>query len=266
MQSTKKQTHEKLADSFFDLFYTGTFEIDPNIKMSQLSIDDAYEVQNLVTTRKVNKGENVIGYKVGCTSHAIQKQFGLNEPIYGKMFEPYIYDDGETIQIDNYVNCSIEPEIVLTIGTDLVGENLSDDELISAILEVRPGIELHNYKFWFSPTTSQELIASNGIWAGLVIGDTRIDPKILTFKEEVFHVFRNKEMVVKGRAAEIMSGLGPLESIRLLVRSLTKKGECLPAGSLVIPGSPVELIPIQGECELKITIDKVGSVKAHFNK
>ena len=48
---------------------------------------------------------------------------------------------------------------------------------------------------------------------------------------------------------------GPLQSLRWLVKFLTKKGLCLKKGSLVIPGSPVELVSIECDTELRIEIE-----------
>ena len=47
---------------------------------------------------------------------------------------------------------------------------------MEAIECVSPGIEVHNYKFWFGKPTLQELVASNGIHAGLVIGTEKVRP------------------------------------------------------------------------------------------
>lgn len=79
--------------------------------------------------------------------------------------------------------------MVLTIGEDLEGIDLSDDQLIDAIAYVSPGIELHNYRFWFGQASIQELICSGGIHAGLVIGDTKISAKQLSFKNEQSNSF-----------------------------------------------------------------------------
>ena len=139
---------------------------------------------------------------------------------------------------------------------------MSDETLIKSIEYVSPGIELHNYKFWFSPTTSQELICSNGIHAGLIVGDTRISPRKLSFKNELFKVSKNGILVTQAYASEIMGG--PLHSLRWLVGHLTRNGLILGAGSFVIPGSPVELINIDAETELEVEISEVGRVAAHF--
>jgi 2-keto-4-pentenoate hydratase len=61
---------------------------DTSLNLSALSLSDAYLVQDKVAEKRVQKGETVVGYKVGCTSPAIRAQFGLEEPIHGKLFNP----------------------------------------------------------------------------------------------------------------------------------------------------------------------------------
>ena len=100
------------------------------------------KIQDVVAEKRINNGERVVGYKVGCTSQAIRTQFGLEEPIHARMFTPYIYAEGVELDWRDYLNCAIEPEMVIKIGKDLAKENLSDVELIDAIdlaTAVRPG-------------------------------------------------------------------------------------------------------------------------------
>ena len=252
-----------IAANFFNAFYQQYWtQMDDVHDISNLSIDEAYAVQNLVTKMRLNLGESVVGYKIGCTSRAIRAQFGLNEPINGKLFNPRIYNEDVSLNLNEYVDCAIEPEIVLKIGKTLVGEDLSDEKLLDAIEYVSPGIELHNFRFWNQPPTVQELICSGGIHAGLVVGNQEISPHALSFKDEVFKVYKNNKLVTSAQAIEIMGG--PLHSLRWLVSFLTRKKLSLEKGSLVIPGSPTELINIETNTELTVSIDHVGSVTAFF--
>ena len=57
---------------------------------------------------------------------------------------------------------------------------------------------------------------------------------------------------------------GPIHSLRWLVDSLTRRGLCLKKGSLVIPGSPVELVCIDQDTELSVEIEDVGIVVSYF--
>lgn len=95
-----------------------------------------------------------------------------------------------------------------------------------------------------------------------MIGKEEFSPSRLTFENEVFSVFKNGTLVTQAPATEIMGG--PLHSLRWLVSSLTQRGMTLPQGSLVIPGSPVELIEIDEDLELGVEIEGVGKVRTPF--
>ena len=251
-----------LANKFTQTFYERNWSGELVPPVSQISIEDAYTVQDLVTEKRVQRGEEVVGYKVGCTSEAIRSQFRLNEPVSGRLFNPHVHEEGTAVNWKNYVNCAIEPEMVLTIGVDLYGTNLPHDQLIDAIECVSVGIELHNFRFWFSPPTSQELICSGGIHAGLIVGKNKVSPKQLSFEHELFSVRKNGELITEAPASEIMGG--PIHSLGWLVDSLTNRGSCLEKGSLVIPGSPVGLTCIDQDTELSIEIAGVGVLVSHF--
>jgi 2-keto-4-pentenoate hydratase len=252
----------RLADNFTQSFYERHWSGELDRSLSGLSIAQAYEVQDLVAESRIRQGEEVAGYKVGCTSKAIRTQFGLSEPISARLFRPHIYGEGTNIDWCNFANCAIEPEMVFTIGSDLHGTDLPEDRLVEAIESVRVGIELHNFRFLFGPPTSQELICSGGIHAGLILSQTCVSPEQLSFCNEMFSVRKNDTLITEGPASEIMGG--PLHSLRWLVGSLTNRGSSLKKGSLVIPGSPVELVAIDQDTEVTVEIDDVGVLKANF--
>ena len=255
---------DTLAHSFFTLWNTGKFSGDPSFDMSTLSLDEAYRVQDLVIQKRLDQGETVVGYKVGCTSPAIQSQLGLAEPICGRLFAPYLYDETADLYWNDYSNCAIEPEMVLKIGKNLKGYNLPDEILMAAIDYVSPGIEIHNYKFWYEPVTSQELICANGIHAGLVVGQAKVLPQNLSFETELFEVHKNGQFIAAAPASAIMGG--PLHSLRWLTGFLTQTGQSLPSNTFVIPGSPVELIHIDEDTQLTVNISKIGSTVMKFRK
>ena len=251
-----------LANKFTQAFYEKNWSGEFEPPVSDISIAEAYTVQDLIAERRVQRGEEVVGYKVGCTSEAIRSQFGLSKSISGRLFNPHVHREEEEINWKNYVNCAIEPEMVFTIGADLFGTNLPHDQLVDSIECVRAGIELHNFRFWFTPPTSQELICSGGIHAGLIVGDKKVSPKLLSFEHELFSVRKNGKLITEASAAAIMGG--PIHSLRWLVDSLTSRDSCLKKGSLVIPGSPVGLTCIDEDTELSIEITGVGDLASHF--
>lgn len=254
---------KELGKRFGNLFYTGHFDADLDFPIGSLGIEDAYQVQDEAIAYRRSRGEEIVGYKIGCTSAAIRNQFGLTEPISGRLMAPHIYRDPKrTLFWKDYVNCAIEPELVIGIGRDLTGACLDDEFLIGSIEYLSPGIEVHHFKFWLGDPTAQELIMSNGLFACLVVGPQKVKPEALNFKDELFQVFKDGRLETKATSSQIMGS--PLASLKWLLTQLARRGEALPAGSLVIPGSPVELVRIERDTELTIEISKVGTVSTRF--
>ena len=169
----------------------------------------AYEVQDGLLAGRVKEGAKIVGWKVGCTSAAIRQQFGLTQPISGRLLQPDIYPQGAQLPASSYVDCAVEPELVFRLGADLVGE-VDDQQVLSALAGVCAGIELHNYRFWYGAPSLQELIAANGIHAGLVLGDMRSLPPHWELESEQVSILVNGEVRASGTCAEIMGS--PLRS------------------------------------------------------
>lgn len=256
------QQLEQIARAFWEIWSNKTPPSDPVIDVKSLSLDDAYLVQQQLLNYRVARGERVVGYKVGCTSKVIRRQLGLSEPISGRLLAPHVHADESVLHWADYSLCAVEPEFVLRIGEDVPGEVSDDRQLRDAIEWVAAGIEIHNFNFWCGDPTSQELIASNGLHAALVVGERRISPAALDFDMEGVGLFRDEALAASGIGAEILGG--PLKSLRWLVNHLDQRGEHLKAGQLVIPGSPVELVSVEPNDRIIARFTTVGSVSATF--
>jgi len=230
--------------------------------LGALSLDQAYAVQERFLATRVAEGERALGYKVGCTSPAIRTQFGLSEPICGRLMSPRIYTDGATLDISDYIECALEPELVLHIGSELNGSNLETSQLLRAISAVSPGIEVHNYRFWYGRPTSQELIASNGIHAALVVGRKYNLSPDLDLTQERTTLFINGVETASGVGAEIMGG--PLESLRWLLTHLLRRNQGLRAGDLVIPGSATKLVHVSKGDVAEACFTDFGTCRVSF--
>jgi len=55
------------------------------------TVPEAYELQRKVASLRQLRGESVAGYKVGCVSPAVQGQLGLNQPLFGHIFDTEVY-------------------------------------------------------------------------------------------------------------------------------------------------------------------------------
>jgi 2-keto-4-pentenoate hydratase len=229
--------------------------------VTTLTPAQAYEVQDGFLDGRVREGAKIVGWKVGCTSAAIQHQFGLTQPISGKLLQPDIFPQDAQLSAQSFIDCAVEPELVFRLGADLEGE-VDDHEIIAALAGVCAGIELHNYRFWYGAPSLQELIASNGIHAGLVLGPMRSLPPNWDLKSERVSILINGEVRASATCAEIMGG--PLRSIQWLARHAAERGRPLRAGELIIPGSAVELVRVEAGDSIEARFATLGSCHARL--
>ena len=100
-----------------------------------ITINEAYAIQDKMVKLRLQKGETISGYKVGCTGSAITKLFDMQGPIRGTLFNQEIHQSGAMLNLNQFDNLAIEAEMAFQTGAG--GE-------ISAVF---PVIELHNFVF-----------------------------------------------------------------------------------------------------------------------
>ncbi len=253
---------DTLANEMLAIFRARPRSPAISVDVSLLSNAQAYEVQHRVIAMRVASGERAVGYKVGCTSPAIRAQLGLEEPICGHLMAPHIHPSGCSLDIGGFIGCAVEPELVLGVGAPLAGNDVPDAELMAAIEWVAAGIEVHHYRFFQGQPTVQELIASNGIHAAVVVSDDRRPLDDADLALERVEIWRNRRLAASGVGSEILGG--PLRSLRWLVSYLTRTGRRLEPGALVIPGSAVELVRVGAGYIVEARFSRFGSASVCF--
>ena len=100
-----------------------------------ITINEAYAIQDKMVKLRLQKGETIAGYKVGCTGPSITKLFGMQGPIRGTLLDQEIHQSGAMLYLNQFDNLAIEAEMAFQTGA--AGE----------INSVFPVIESHNYVF-----------------------------------------------------------------------------------------------------------------------
>lgn len=211
-----------------------------------LTLDDAYAIQRAVAELRRARGERCLGYKVGCTSAAIQKQFELRQPVRGTIWDSESHTSGCRLALTRFANLAIEGEVALRLSRDvpaiLAAESYSDDYLAKCVECWFPVIELHNYVFRGEKPTSQELVAGNAMHAGFVASPSSMNHTIAALADSQIRVEIDGYLVESSSLGALWGGRGPLGSVRWLTSWLAK--ETLNAGDIVLTGSPGRLISV----------------------
>lgn len=233
----------QLAD--YDAHRPGGFFRDAPFR---LTVAEAYDVQRRVAELRVARGEGIAGYKTGCVSVAVQRQLGIDRPVFGYLFTTELHVSGVTLDPAAFDNLAIEGEFAVRMGEDASG---------LAIAEVVAVIELHNNVFRGDVQTAAELIANNAIHAGVVLPVTGGSREL----EDEISVFRNGEVLGTQTCGAIPGGLPG--SVARVADHLALTGRALRRGDLVLTGSPLPLYAVRAGDSVHVRTRHGGEVLAH---
>jgi 2-keto-4-pentenoate hydratase len=224
-----------------------------------MTVEDAYALQMAVARLRVQRGEPIAGYKVGCVSPVMQAQLGLDRPVFGHVFGTEIKSSGVVLNPDDFDGLAIEGEFAVRISRDIPDATWlrsHPDEAISSGFAV---IELHNYVFRNTPHNAQELIGNNAIHAGVVLPPSELS---LNHPSELLdasiQVSRNGATIgaADGRALPE----GPFGSVVRLAKHLACFGQFLRRGQIILTGSPLPLYPVASGERIEVSCDRSGTV------
>ena len=225
-----------------------------------ISIEDALRIQHAVTNLRKQRGEEVIGYKIGCISKDTQFKMGLTKPAWGRLWKNELYSDGITLERSNYSNPAMEAEFGIILNRDLKPELVNLDYILDSIETIHPIIEIHNLVFNGNPPFGAELLANNAIHAGVIIGDPtkgNVNSKVtdlkLIFDKQIIDIWSNKKWPND-----------MLSEIEWLVKEQDKIGNILKKGNLILTGAYGLPIPINDKKFIEVTSSLFGNVSALF--
>ena len=165
-----------------------------------ISIEDALRIQLAVTNLREQRGEEVIGYKIGCVSKDTQRKMGFTKPAWGRLWKNELYLDGVTLDKRNFANPAMEAEFGIVLNRDLTPELVNLDYILDSIETIHPIIEIHNLVFNGDPPFGAELLANNAIHAGVVMGKptkanikSEITDLKLIFDNEIIDTWSDKK-------------------------------------------------------------------------
>jgi 2-keto-4-pentenoate hydratase len=222
----------------------GTCFLDPDFN---LDITSAYKLQDLVTKIRVQGGEQVIGYKVGCTGPGTKAQFGMDGPIRGTLFADEVRQNGVRLNPDEFCQLAIEGEMAIRIG-----ENFQ-------IETVFPIIELHNFIFRSKNKNLSELIANNGINSGIVLPDMNLQQSNSYIKKDgILSLAINGKSV--GQVGLWPNGAGAEESLNWLKNNLAEHRIQLKPNDIVLAGTALGLYPVKNGDAVLVCVDDQPAV------
>lgn len=219
------------------------------------SLADAYSVAAEVISRRMARGEQPVGWKIGFTNRTIWNEYGVHGPIWGPMYDSTlrrIEPSREPIGVDlgGLVEPRIEPEIVLRIARP-PGPGMDARALLDCIDAVGHGFELVQSLFpgWrFAAADTVAAFALHGRYCcGPLSPIAAADRAHWLSMLEEFEIALSKDgtEIDRGVAANVLDG--PVHALGHLVRGLAEHP--LPIsirpGDLITTGTVTRAFPVR---------------------
>ena len=136
--------------------------VDPlSSRYPDMTVEDAYAVQERMIARRIEAGERIVGKKIGVTSKVVMNMLGVYRPDFGYLLDGMIYNEGESIEFDSMIQPKAEGEIAFVLKKDLMGPGLSNADILAATECVMPCFEIVDSRIRDWKIKIQDTVADN---------------------------------------------------------------------------------------------------------
>jgi 2-keto-4-pentenoate hydratase len=216
----------------------------------QLTLGEAYRVQDELTSMHVSAGRQIVGYKLGYTSLAMRRQMGVGAPNFGPLYADMIVDSGSTVR--GFMQPRLEPEIAVIMGRDIAGSGLLLHEVAGAVAKVRTCLEIVD-SIWRDYLFSVEQNTADGSSAAGVVLGPELDVQPLECNRVCVCLEAGGEAVATATGSAASGH--PLLGLAWLCDQLARRGEGLRAGQLIITGGLTAAIPLKNGTRVEASYD-----------
>ena len=229
----------------------------------EITIEDAYHIQQRMIARRLDKGEKIVGKKIGVTSAAVMNLLGVRQPDFGYMLDGMIYNEGESIPIGTLIQPKAEGEIAFMMKKDLSGPGVTAADVLAATEGVMACFEIVDSRIRDWKIKIQDTVADNASCGVFVLGDRLVDPREVDLATCGMVLEKNGDIACTGAGAATLGN--PVNAMVWLANTLGRLGIPLKAGEVVLSGSLGPMIPVQAGDSLRVTIGGIGGCSVRFS-
>lgn len=225
----------------------------PQFDSGAFDVDTAYQIQQASIANRFQRGERLVGMKMGFTSRAKMVQMGVHDMICGRLTDQMLVEDGGVISRAAYVHPRVEPEIAFLLKRRISGA-MTPLEAMDAVEAVAPALEIIDSRYKDFKFSLEDVVADNSSSSGFVIGSWHKPGGDLSNLGMI--------MSVDGRPVEIGSSaaiLGhPARSLAAAARLSAQRDIPLEAGSIVLAGGATAAVALAIGASVTLEVQNLG--------
>ncbi|WP_199541919.1 2-oxopent-4-enoate hydratase [Paraburkholderia kururiensis] len=227
-----------------------------------MSIDDAYHVQQRMVQRRLDAGETVVGKKIGVTSKAVMDMLGVYQPDFGYLLSGMVYGEGESIAVNTLIQPKAEGEIAFVLKKDLLGPGITNAMVLAATECVMPCFEIVDSRIRDWKIRIQDTVADNASCGVFVLGDRAVSARAVDLSTCGMVLEKNGEVIGTGAGAAALGS--PVNAVAWLANTLGRLGIPLKAGEVVLSGALAAMAPVKAGDNFRLSLGGIGACSVRF--
>jgi 2-oxo-3-hexenedioate decarboxylase len=253
-------------DALAHTLFNAARDAAPVVKITdahpEITWDDAYAIQDRLRALHSAAGRQLVGLKMGLTSRAKMEQMGVEDPICGFLMDDAVVGDGETIDTTNLIHPKVEAEVAFVTKAALKGPGCHVGDVLRATDFVVPALEVIDSRYENFRFDLPSVIADNTSAAHFITGGRPVSPREHDMKTVGVVVSRNGEVVETGAGAAVLGD--PALSVATLANMLGRRGQEIPAGTLILTGGITRAILVEPGDTITARYQHLGELSVSF--
>ncbi|MDG4830574.1 fumarylacetoacetate hydrolase family protein [Solwaraspora sp. WMMD1047] len=228
--------------------------------IGETDLDAAYAVQSALIDDRVAAGARIVGRKIGLTSPAVQRQFGVYQPDFGTLLDDMVHSHAQPVPLPAFLQPRVEAEVAFVLGTDITVEQPSVADVLRATDFVLAAIEIVDSRIRDWDIRITDTVADNASSGAVVLGTTPYPLAGLDLAEIGMVLEVDGEPASTGAGSACLGS--PVTAVVWLARELSRRGTPLRAGEIVLSGALGPMVPVTAPGRYRAHLAGLGSVEA----
>ena len=253
-----------LGDELYDALCGAHALLPLTDREPDIQIEDAYQISLRLLQRRIeDRGETIVGKKIGVTSQPVQEMLGVFQPDFGFLTNTMEYRSGAEIPIAGHLIApKAEGEIAFRLRKDLVGPGITEAEVLDATETIIPCFEIVDSRINDWKIKIQDTVADNASCGVYVLSDNEVDPRDYDLPSLHMKIYKNGRFESEGFGSAVQGN--PLTAVAWLANTLGEHGILFKAGEVILSGSLAPLITVVAGDEMSLEIEGAGSCSCRF--
>jgi 2-oxo-3-hexenedioate decarboxylase len=226
---------------------------------TDLDLQTAYAIQDETLRRREERGETLVGLKLGLTSRAKQQRMKVASPLVAWLTDAMVLPAGDPVPQTSLIHPRVEPEIVFVMKDRLAGPGVTAARALAAVDRVYAGAEVIDSRYRDFRFTLPDVVADNASSGVFVVGSIGLKPEQLDLALEAVVVEVDGAVVDSATGAAVQGN--PAEALALAANDLAKRGLAIEAGQVVLTGGMTDAVFAPPGATISFHFTHLGSIQ-----